>query len=148
MSARLSGEKRLHKEYGVECWMKMYVCRRDKASIATISLNNWFTGTYLSLSYWKRPLLSSVLRLMYFKSNNPPPLTTFWERIWVMSSKWELTSGDLMQREMKKIICTDSAERGGTFNSFQETHPEKQLWSQECRQPWCSYRAACHCAPC
>lgn len=40
MSAKLSGENRLSKEYAVKCWMKMYVCRRDKASITVISLED------------------------------------------------------------------------------------------------------------
>jgi len=40
MSGEVSGENRHSKEYAVEFWLKMYVCRRDKAGITMTSLKN------------------------------------------------------------------------------------------------------------
>lgn len=34
------GKNGLNKKYAFEHWMEMYVCRRDKASITMVSLNN------------------------------------------------------------------------------------------------------------
>lgn len=124
----------------VECWIKRYVCRRGKADLTKISLNSrftvehifsWITGRH---DYWA--VCFSWCTLNPIKKTH----TTFWETIWAMNSKFDLTSADLMQRKMKKIIYTNSA--GGTFSSFQEKHPQKQLWNRECRQPWCFNRAA------
>lgn len=117
MSAKLSGENRLSKEYAVKCWMMMYVCRRDKASITMISLNNWFTVGPIFPVVPGRHHCWAVCFSWCALSLINPSLTTFWERIWVMSSKWEMTSGDLMQREMKKITYSNSAEQRGTFSS-------------------------------
>lgn len=58
---------------------------------------------------------------------NPPCYNFLWENLRVMSRKWELNSGYLMQKEMKKVIYTNSGELRETFSSFQEVHPQKQL---------------------
>lgn len=47
-----------------------------------------------------------------------------------------MNSGYLMQKEMKKIIYSNSGELRGAFNSFQEVHLQMLLQIWECRQSW------------